>query len=241
VGEPGYLSRHSDSLDGRGWIAGRGERFFSTPQRPDQLCGPTSLLSNIYPRAPSSGIKRLEREADHLPPSSALVKNWWAVPPVPHRKGGPLSGCKPIKPLRRPVTSISCHRLTRGRSCTSLHSPIGRGFLYSSVNLSSHYAAQSPPSRAIGWQRQELYLPPLPHREGGPLPGCKSIKSLLRPVTSISCHRLTETGAVPPSTPPFGGGPLPGCKPIKSLRRPVTSISCHRLTETGAVPPSTPP
>jgi hypothetical protein len=33
-------------LDGRGSIPGRGKIFFSSPQRPDRLLGPPSLLSN---------------------------------------------------------------------------------------------------------------------------------------------------------------------------------------------------
>jgi hypothetical protein len=35
-------------LEGRGSILGRGERFFSSPQHPDRLSGPPSLLSNAY-------------------------------------------------------------------------------------------------------------------------------------------------------------------------------------------------
>jgi hypothetical protein len=30
------------------------------------------------------GVKRLGREADQSPPSSAEVKNGWTVPPLPH-------------------------------------------------------------------------------------------------------------------------------------------------------------
>jgi hypothetical protein len=51
-------------LDGLTSIPGRGERLFSTPQRPDLLWGPPSLLSNGY-RGSSPGIKRPGREADH--------------------------------------------------------------------------------------------------------------------------------------------------------------------------------
>jgi hypothetical protein len=35
-------------VDAQVSITGRGKRFFSTPQRPDQLWGPDSLLSNGY-------------------------------------------------------------------------------------------------------------------------------------------------------------------------------------------------
>jgi hypothetical protein len=36
------------------------------------------------PGALSPGVKRQEREADHLPPSSAEVKKGGAIPPLPH-------------------------------------------------------------------------------------------------------------------------------------------------------------
>jgi hypothetical protein len=35
-------------MDSLGSIPGRGNRFFSTPQHPDQLWDPSSLLSNGY-------------------------------------------------------------------------------------------------------------------------------------------------------------------------------------------------
>jgi hypothetical protein len=35
-------------LDGQGSIAGRDKRLFSVPQRPNQILGPPSLLSNGY-------------------------------------------------------------------------------------------------------------------------------------------------------------------------------------------------
>jgi hypothetical protein len=54
---------------------GRGWEFFSSPPRPDRLWDPPSLLSNVYQGALSLGVKRLGREADQLPPSSAEVKN----------------------------------------------------------------------------------------------------------------------------------------------------------------------
>jgi hypothetical protein len=50
-----------------------GSRIFSSPRRPERLWGSPSLLSNEY-RALSPKVKRPEREADHLPPTSAKVK-----------------------------------------------------------------------------------------------------------------------------------------------------------------------
>jgi hypothetical protein len=52
-------------------------RLFSSPQRPDQLWGPPSLLYSGYP-----AVRRPERETDHLSPSSAEVKNGGVVPPL---------------------------------------------------------------------------------------------------------------------------------------------------------------
>jgi hypothetical protein len=46
-----------------------GSRIFSSPRCPDRLWGPFSRLSNGY-----RGAKRLGREADHSPPTSAEVK-----------------------------------------------------------------------------------------------------------------------------------------------------------------------
>jgi hypothetical protein len=63
-------------LDDRGSIPGECWEFFSKPPRPERLWGPPSLLSNGYPGALSPGVKRLGREADHSPPSSAEVKEW---------------------------------------------------------------------------------------------------------------------------------------------------------------------
>jgi hypothetical protein len=45
---PGYVSRYSDELEVRGSILGRGKRFFSSAQCPDELWGSPSLLSNGY-------------------------------------------------------------------------------------------------------------------------------------------------------------------------------------------------
>jgi hypothetical protein len=46
-----------------------GSTIFSSPQHPDQLRCPLSLLSNG-----SSGVKQPGREADHSPPASAEIK-----------------------------------------------------------------------------------------------------------------------------------------------------------------------
>jgi hypothetical protein len=55
-----------------------------TPQRPDRLWGPPRLLSNGYVGAISPGVKRPWREAHHLTPPSAEVKDGGAVTPLPH-------------------------------------------------------------------------------------------------------------------------------------------------------------
>jgi hypothetical protein len=59
-------------------------RFFSSPQRPDRLCGPLGLPSSGYRGALSPGVKRPGREADHSPPSNAEVKNGGAIPSLAH-------------------------------------------------------------------------------------------------------------------------------------------------------------
>jgi hypothetical protein len=62
-------------VDHRASILGRDRDFISSPPRPDRLWGPPSLISYGYEGAFSSGTMQPEREADHLPPSSAEVKN----------------------------------------------------------------------------------------------------------------------------------------------------------------------
>jgi hypothetical protein len=47
-------------------------RIFSSPNRPDRLWGPPSLLSNGY-RGLSPVVMRQGREADHSPPANAKV------------------------------------------------------------------------------------------------------------------------------------------------------------------------
>jgi hypothetical protein len=54
-----------------------GSRICSSPRRQDRLWDPPNLLSNGYRRALSSGVKRLGRETDHSPPTSAEAKKIW--------------------------------------------------------------------------------------------------------------------------------------------------------------------
>jgi hypothetical protein len=86
-----YRSRDSSfgiatgyELEGRSTILGRGKRFFSNPQRTDQLWVPPSLPSIGYRGALSLALKRPMREADHSPPYSADINNVEAIPPLPH-------------------------------------------------------------------------------------------------------------------------------------------------------------
>jgi hypothetical protein len=62
----------------------RDKRLFSSPQRSDGLWGPPSFLSNGYCELFPRGMNRPERETDHLPPSSAEVKNGSVIPPLPN-------------------------------------------------------------------------------------------------------------------------------------------------------------
>jgi hypothetical protein len=62
----------------------RKSRIFSFPPRPDRLWGPPSLLSKEYRGALSPGVKRLVREADHSPQTSAKVKIMWIYTSTPY-------------------------------------------------------------------------------------------------------------------------------------------------------------
>jgi hypothetical protein len=70
------FSRHSDGSDGLVSIPGKGKIFFSSPQRPDRLWGPPSLLSNRY-----RSLFRRSRMTGAW--SSAEVKNGGAIPLLP--------------------------------------------------------------------------------------------------------------------------------------------------------------
>jgi hypothetical protein len=65
-------------------ITGRGKRYFSTPQRPNRLCGPPSLLSTESRGVFHSGLICQVLKADHSPPSSTKVNNGGTIPPLPH-------------------------------------------------------------------------------------------------------------------------------------------------------------
>jgi hypothetical protein len=57
-------------LEDRGLIYGKGNRFLSSPQCPDQLWNPLSFVSNGYRGVLSPALKRPGLKADHLLPSS---------------------------------------------------------------------------------------------------------------------------------------------------------------------------
>jgi hypothetical protein len=83
--EAKYLCRYRDGLRaGRpGFNSRQGQEIFYSPQRPGQLWGPPSLLSNGVPEASSPGVWQ-GQEADHSPPSSAEVNNGEAISSLPH-------------------------------------------------------------------------------------------------------------------------------------------------------------
>jgi hypothetical protein len=79
-----YISHSGYGMDDRG-VGVRvpvGSRIFSSPQRPDRLWGPPTILSNGY-RDSFSRVKRQVREADHSPPASAEVKETWVYTSIP--------------------------------------------------------------------------------------------------------------------------------------------------------------
>ena len=53
-----------------------------SPKRPNQLWGPPSPLFSAY-RGSFPGVKRPEREGDHLPPSNAEVQREWSYTSAP--------------------------------------------------------------------------------------------------------------------------------------------------------------
>jgi hypothetical protein len=61
----------------RGSDPGRGKRLFASPNRPNRLSGPPSLLFSGCRGFFPGGLKRPGREVDHSPPSSPKIKNEW--------------------------------------------------------------------------------------------------------------------------------------------------------------------
>jgi hypothetical protein len=84
MNETEQRSRYSDRLlEGRG-VGVRVQvrsRIVSSPQRPDRLWEPPSLLSNVYRLTP--GVKRQGLQADHSPPASAEIKKMWIYTSTP--------------------------------------------------------------------------------------------------------------------------------------------------------------
>jgi hypothetical protein len=63
----------------QGLYTGSGKRLYSSPQRPDQLSGPKSLIFTVY-WGSFPGVKQPEHELNHSPPTSAKVKNEFSSP-----------------------------------------------------------------------------------------------------------------------------------------------------------------
>jgi hypothetical protein len=71
-------------LDDRGSITGKGKEIFLFSTASRQALGRTQLPIHRVSEDVSPGVKRPEREADHLPTSSVKVMNVGALPPLPH-------------------------------------------------------------------------------------------------------------------------------------------------------------
>jgi hypothetical protein len=79
------FSRYSNGLRAgrQGFDSRQGQDFFllhSVQTGPGATQLPVQWIHGVIYR----GVKRLGCEADHLPPSSAKVKNGGAIPPLPH-------------------------------------------------------------------------------------------------------------------------------------------------------------
>jgi hypothetical protein len=86
--EPEYLSWFSDWLGagGREFDSPHKQEIFSSPQFPNRMWSPPTLLSNAGTRKLSLGVNRPGRRADRSPYSTAEVKNNGARPITPSPK-----------------------------------------------------------------------------------------------------------------------------------------------------------
>jgi hypothetical protein len=89
--EQGQLGRYSDGLPaGRPGFDSRQKQtsfLYSTASR--LALWPTQLHVQWVSWSVSRAVKRLGREADHSPPSSAEAKNDGAIPSLPHTSSWP--------------------------------------------------------------------------------------------------------------------------------------------------------
>jgi hypothetical protein len=74
--------RLNDGLDNWGLIPGRGRRFLSLPE-PRVFLGPTQPTVQRIQGTLYLGVKMQGRESDDSPLSSAEVKDYGALPPLP--------------------------------------------------------------------------------------------------------------------------------------------------------------
>jgi len=83
--DPQQCNRYSDHSTGwktRGWTHGRGKRCLSSPNTPDWLQGPPSLLFNGY-QCCSPMVNRAGRLVDHSSQFRVEVKNKWSYTFIP--------------------------------------------------------------------------------------------------------------------------------------------------------------
>jgi hypothetical protein len=71
-----------------GLTPGRGKRFFLFSVTSRLALGPTQPPVQWVLEAVSPRVKQQGHEADHSSPSSAMVKNGGATPPLPHGTAG---------------------------------------------------------------------------------------------------------------------------------------------------------